>query len=92
MKTKLHIVLILTLSLVGLILPLAVCLGATYYLDAINGDDSYDGLVPVWDGVHGPWQTLAQAQSVVQDGDTVILRSGNYGDFLDDILSFKSKL
>lgn len=53
MKTKLHIVLIITLSLVWLILPLAVCLGATYYLDVINGDDSYDGLVPVWDGVHG---------------------------------------
>ena len=85
MKTKLHIIIILTLSLVWLILPQAVCLAATYYLDAVYGDDSYDGLVPVWDGVHGPWQTLAQAQSVVQDGDTVILRSGNYGDFLDDI-------
>ncbi|HUW22617.1 MAG TPA: PKD domain-containing protein [bacterium] len=40
MKTKLHILFIIALSLLWLILPQVVCRGPTYYLDAANGNDS----------------------------------------------------
>jgi len=54
---------------------------ATYYLDAVNGNDSYDGLAPEWEsGTHGPWKTVAKAESSVVNGSTVYLRSGNYGE------------
>jgi len=50
---------------------------ATYYLDAVNGNDSNPG------SSTQPWKTLAKAQSVVVEGDIVILSSGNYGAFTD---------
>lgn len=49
---------------------------ATYYLDAVNGDDSNPGTSNL------PWQTLAKAQSSIVDGDTVLIRDGEYGDFI----------
>ncbi len=53
---------------------------ATYYLDAANGNDIYDGLAQEWDGTHGPWKTMDKAQSTIQAGDAVLLQNGNYGD------------
>ncbi len=56
----------------------AVASGAnTYYLDAVNGDDSYPGTS------EQPWKTLSKAQSEASQGDTVYLRNGNYGAFVD---------
>jgi len=87
MEGKLRPVLILTVGFVLLILFPAVCLGATYYLDAVNGDDSNPGTSDL------PWKTIARAQNyktgyipsgydpMVQSGDTVIIRNGNYGKF-----------
>ena len=58
-----------------------VCVGApvenVYYLDAVNGDDSWNG-----NSTH-PWNTIDKAQSVVVGGDTVIIRNGSYGDFVE---------
>jgi len=51
------------------------CRGATYYLDAVNGDDGTAGTS------NSPWRTLARAQSAVQVGDVVLLRDGSYGVF-----------
>jgi len=50
---------------------------ATYYLDAVNGNDSNPGTSD------SPWKTLSKAQSTISDGDTVKLRDGNYGDFTE---------
>ena len=47
---------------------------ATYYLDAVNGLDTNPGTSAQ------PWQTMAKAENSVANGDTVLLRSGNYGD------------
>ncbi len=60
---------------------------ATYYLDAVNGDDSWDGLAPEWNGTTGPWRTINKAFNTATYGDTVILRDGNYGD-VDNPVSF----
>jgi hypothetical protein len=51
---------------------------ATYYLDAVNGDDGNPGTS------EQPWRTLSKAQSVASEGDTVYLRNGNYGAFSDE--------
>ena len=56
--------------------------GTTYYLDAVSGSDLNDGLSQT-----SPWKTLSKAQSSVSDGDTVLLFSGNYGQFLETISS-----
>jgi len=48
---------------------------ATYYLDVTHGDDTNSGTA------NAPWRTLAQAQTAVQAGDLILLRSGNYGLF-----------
>ena len=64
----------------------------TYYLDTINGNDNSG------DGSTGlPWQTLAKIFTVMGSGDTVILRTGNYGTYsqanvptLTDWITFKA--
>ncbi len=48
---------------------------ATYYLDAVNGNDSNPGTSGL------PWKTLGKSQTEVLSGDTVILRSGSYGSY-----------
>jgi len=55
---------------------------ATYYVDAVNGDDSNPGTSAQ------PWKTLDRAYTwysgdgpKVQEGDTVYFRDGNYGEF-----------
>jgi len=55
------------------------CLGATYYVDATDGNDANTG-----DITH-PWKTMARAQLGSADdpnvvgGDTVYIADGNYG-------------
>lgn len=51
---------------------------ATYYVDAINGVDDNPGTS------QSPWRTITRAQSSAVAGDTVILKSGNYGRFSDN--------
>ncbi len=48
--------------------------GNVYYLDAVNGNDANSGTSS------SPWETMAKAQSSVANGDTVLLRSGDYGE------------
>jgi hypothetical protein len=50
---------------------------ATYYLDAVNGEDTNPGTSEL------PWKTLSKAQSEITDGDTVILATGDYGNFIE---------
>ncbi len=54
-----------------------IALPATYYLDAINGNDSNPGTS------EAPWKTLPKAQSSVSGGDTVIMRNGEYGGWIE---------
>ena len=57
---------------------------AVYYLDAANGNDGNPGTSSA------PWKTLARAYTwysgdgpTVQEGDTVFLRTGEYGQFIE---------
>lgn len=47
--------------------------GTTYYLDAVNGDDTYAG------SQARPWKTFKKALNSVQDRDTVLMMTGDYG-------------
>jgi len=72
----------MTLSFAALILAQGVCLGVTYYVDPINGDISNDG------SYDNPWSTLQEVfdnglmRTVVQPGDTVLLRDGYHGEIV----------
>lgn len=46
---------------------------ATCYLDAVDGNDANPGTSDL------PWRTMSKAEDSVSNGDTVYLRSGNYG-------------
>ncbi len=84
MKNTIHntqYAILITLILTWLILP-PTAQAATYYLDAVNGDDANPGTS------EAPWQTLARAYTwysgsgpKVQEGDIVLFRNGNYGQF-----------
>jgi len=45
---------------------------ATYYVDAVNGNNSNSG------SSGSPWKTLTKANSSIDAGDTVIVRNGTY--------------
>ena len=47
---------------------------ATYYLDAVNGNDNNAGTSSQ------PWKTLSKAENTVVNGDFCFLKSGNYGE------------
>jgi len=72
MLRKLRTVLILTLSLVWLIPLAAVCLGATYYVDASGGNDSNDGL-----SSSNAWKTISKVNSMsFSPGDSILFKRG----------------
>lgn len=62
-----------------LIVSSGVASGATYYVDAMNGNDNWNGLssgIPS-SGTTGPWQTLKRlSKQALTPGDTVLLRCG----------------
>ncbi|MCO6478146.1 MAG: right-handed parallel beta-helix repeat-containing protein, partial [Phaeodactylibacter sp.] len=67
------------LLVIGLLLLANFSLEATtYYVDAQNGSDNYDGLAPAFQGGNtGPWATLAKVNSIFfAPGDSILLRRG----------------
>lgn len=58
---------------------------ATYYLDAVNGNDNNAGTSSL------PWRTIQNAQSIVVGGDTVIVRNGSYGIYSEAELPSRTK-
>jgi len=73
MERKLRIFLILTISLLCFILLKAICLGATYYVDATNGSDTNEGLSP-----QTPWKTISKVNSMsFNPGDSILFKRGD---------------
>lgn len=71
----------LTIFLLHLVIANTPVVSATYYLDAVNGNDSDAGTTLA------PWKTMDRAMEnyggggdVVAKGDTIYLRDGSYGD------------
>ncbi|MCS6803840.1 MAG: right-handed parallel beta-helix repeat-containing protein [Blastocatellia bacterium] len=54
----------------------------TYYVDARNGRDTNDGKSP-----GRAWRTIAQANALVQPGDTVIIQAGVYREPIAPVVS-----
>ena len=54
--------------------------GKMLYVSNTVGNDEYDGLAAAYDGVHGPKFKIQSAIYAAEDGDTVIVAPGTYGD------------
>lgn len=49
----------------------------TYYVDATNGNDSWQGSLPDAQGANGPWKTLSKVNdNYFAPGDSVLLKCG----------------
>ncbi len=84
---------ILSLVIICLILLPQIAQAAEYYLDAVNGNDANPGTSDA------PWQTLDRAYTrysgtgtKVQEGDTVLFKNGNYGQFQENSEAGASQL
>jgi hypothetical protein len=64
-----------TITLIVFLNLTTLALAQTYYLDAVNGDDANPGTAEL------PWRTLQKAQTVLAEGDKVLLADGDYGEF-----------
>jgi hypothetical protein len=62
-------------TLLGIVLSCSQATASTFFVDANKGKDGDPGTVLQ------PVMTLAKAMTLVKGGDTVLLQSGNYGDF-----------
>ena len=49
-----------------------------YFVSKDGGNDNYDGLAEVWDGTHGPKQTIQAACDDAASGDMVTVLPGEY--------------
>jgi len=64
---------------------------AYYYVNINTGNDSSDGLAPVWDGLHGPKATLQAGLDAANSGDIVIAAEGSYSGMGNRDLDFQGK-
>jgi predicted outer membrane repeat protein len=50
----------------------------TYYVSDTAGSDSYDGLLPEWDGAHGPKKTIQAGMDAASGGEEAVVADGTY--------------
>lgn len=54
-----------------------IAANTTYYVDAVNGNDSYDGRSQTVSGTSGPWRTLSKVNATTfSSGDKILFKSG----------------
>ncbi|MBN2412980.1 right-handed parallel beta-helix repeat-containing protein [candidate division KSB1 bacterium] len=63
------------------LLLINLLLSSTYYISETDGNDLYNGLFPKYElEYNGPFATITKAASLVQPGDTVSIRGGQYNE------------
>src|SRR3989344_3448123 len=70
---------LLLLTLLYTVFPIeAHAIGtSTYYVDCINGNDTYTGTSQTVSGTNGPWKTIGKANTTsLNPGDTLLLKRG----------------
>ncbi len=72
---KMHRFKHLAITILLIFVNSSLSMAATYYADAVNGNDTAAG------SSSAPWRTLSKCLSIVNDGDIIKMRTGNYGDF-----------
>lgn len=70
---------LMSLLVAGFALAVPAFAAQTYYVSK-SGDDAWDGKAPAWDGTHGPKATIRVAVGLADEGDTVSVGAGVYGD------------
>jgi len=80
------------LMLVSLVLLQTTASAGTYYVDAKNGNDHWNGQFDTHKGANnGPWKTIAKANSSVGPADTVNIRQGAYSESIEPAKSGKAE-
>lgn len=70
----------------------SAAIAETYFVDCVNGDDSWDGKSVFWNGGnHGPKQTIRAGLSVAGWGDEVSVADGVYTGDGNNSLSYGGK-
>ncbi len=59
------------------------CYSRDMFVNRSTGNDSWDGLASVWDGVHGPKDTIQSAIDYSSDGDIIQIAPGIYNEDID---------
>jgi len=62
--------------------------GTTYYVDAVNGNDSNNGLAA---GSGHAWATLQKAANTIAAGSTVLVYNGTYSNSGGDVMALSGK-
>ncbi|MBN2058234.1 MAG: DUF1565 domain-containing protein [Candidatus Saganbacteria bacterium] len=73
--SRLKLFLAISFSFLALMLP---SWSADFYVDAVNGNNAYDGQAAVWDGVHGPKKTIKAMLPGIPGGSIIHVASGTY--------------
>jgi predicted outer membrane repeat protein len=63
----------------------------THYVSTSGGDDGYDGILPTWNGTHGPKATIQAGMDDAVDGEEVIMIAGVYTGSGNKDLDFQGK-
>ncbi|MBR4652330.1 MAG: hypothetical protein IKO72_03135 [Kiritimatiellae bacterium] len=71
---------IVAMALLAWVACLPHAYAKTNYVNNVTGNDGYDGLAAVYDGVHGPKFKIQSAIDAAVAGDTVMVAPGVYGD------------
>lgn len=80
-RGKISSLLLVIVLLLGAIIPISPAqvsaAGNVYYVDSVNGNDSYDGTSQTVSGSSGPWKTLTKVNATTfQPGDTIKFKAG----------------